>query len=457
MRPVLVLLASAAIFFTSLQDNWGGEPEVRFNLLTLPSARAVEKRLQMPARLAYENVTLRACMAQLAEHFQFSYWIDRHVDGEQRISLSMRDATLHDCLIALARAANADMGVLENVVTIASPDRLAAMQYTAVRLHDQLSRDDREGEHRAVMRPLQWEMLTTPSELAIKIGQAWSFDFPTVALPHDLMNAGTLQPCTLSTQLTLLLGGFDLCAAGVRPKALRVVALPTAAAWRATYARAAIPAENLARLPDILAEFSAPPDAASTGAQGTDAQSTAVDGTLTSQPAHVPVAPFSVAQFPVAQVTNASGQVQVIGTTALHLRLLARRSTQPEGRTSSGTSSSPESSGTRSPPSEKPRRAPRRGGTSDSAPSDPLADQRITFPKFTDQAADAVLAALAKQLAFDVQWDPAILAADRRVLVSLEANAQSLDVLLAQLAKQTRFDITRLGTAVVISPSQTAR
>ncbi len=231
-----------SIFFScGIADNWAADPEVRFNLLTLPSARQAELRLVMPAHLNYEHAPLRLCVEQLAEHFQVSYWIDRRVDADKPVTLNIAEGTLGECLSKLARACNAEVGLVENVVTIAHPEHLADMQYAAVRLHNQLSTAQADD---AQLRPLAWPKLTTPSELAQQINSTWGLSI-TSDLPHDLMNAGSLQPCTLSTQLTLLYGGFGKCAAGKRAGELRVLPMPKSGNWQAEYTSSAISADQV--------------------------------------------------------------------------------------------------------------------------------------------------------------------------------------------------------------------
>lgn len=392
MRELWALLIGLAFFCLHARDNLGAEPQLRFNLLTLPGARGAAQRLAAPAQIAYENGTLRASLSQLAEHYQFSYWIDRRVDADKLISLTLREANVGKCLLALAKLSGAEVGLVENIVTIAPPDRLAAMQYTAVRLHDQLSQASPAAGKQAQLRPLEWPMLTTPEELAAEITSAWGIHLQ-VSLPHDLMNAGRLQPCTVATQLTLLLGGFDQCAVGKSLDQLRIVPLPSAAPWQAEYHQAAFRAERLSNWKTILA------------------------------------------QFPDARVERQGSQVNVVGTTAAHLRLLEPSESVPATDAQA-------------------RSQPRTGSKNrDSRPStDPLAEQRITFPLVTDQPIGSVIGAMARQMGFEVHWDSSLTSAHKMSLVTLEAKGETLDAILGRLAAQSRLMIVRSGAVVTISP-----
>lgn len=417
MRHTLALLFAITFFCCRTSDNWGAEPEVRFNLLTLPASRAAADRLAGPAEVAYENVTLRASAGQLAELYQLSLWIDRRVDADRLISLTLRDATVSQCLAELARSSGAEAGLVENVVTIAPADRLAAMQYTAVRLHDQLSRAAGPAGTSARLQPLQWNLLTTPDELVARIAGNWSLQLK-VDLPHDLMNAGRLQPCTVATQLTLVLGGFDLCAAGRSLGELRTIGLPAAAPWRAVYAATDFPAAHLVD-PQAL-----------------------------------------VADFPGAAATRSGSKVSVVGTTAAHLRLLSpdKTSTTSGPRAASGSMAS-RSGGPRPAGSARPGRAGAGGqaGGPPATQSDPLAGQRITFAKITDQPVAAVIAAMARQLGMEVTWAPSLSSTQKMALVTVEARGESVDAIFERLAAQAGLSIVREGLKVAIEPGAEGR
>ena len=378
-----------------LSDNWAAEPEVRFNLLTLPSSRQAEQRLALPARLNYERAPLRECMSQLSERFQFSYWIDRRVDVDLPITIEVGNGTLRECISRLAQACDADMGLVENVVTIARAEHLAAMQYAAVRLHNQLSlvqmaehsaqgnqpdrKSDKNTNHKvdAEFKPLTWPKLTTPSELISLINQSWQVNLP-IDMPHDLMNAGHLQPCTVSTQLSLLLGGFDRCAAGKRLSELRMLPMPKSGNWQAEYANNLVNAEQVTLIKD---------------------------------------------RFPEARLDKAGNNWTLVGPTAAHLWLL-----QPTVATGSN---------------------PGRNSRSNSS-ADPLSQQRFDISKQSDKPLGAILKNLSGQLGLNLQWDPGLPPSAPQTLVTIEAKRARLDEILSSLGTQAKLSITREGTRVTV-------
>lgn len=393
MHTLKAWICPTIFFLCICTDICAAQPEVRFNLLTLPSARQADLKLAMPARLNYEHAPLRQCVAQLAEHFQFSYWIDRRVDADKPIPRSVKEGTLRDCLELLAQECHAEVGLIENVVTIAKPEHLAAMQYAAVRLHNQLSivqadskpeaGETKAERSHAEMRPLAWTMLTTPSELADAINETWKIKL-TYQLPHDLMNAGKLQACTLSTQLTLLFGGFDQCAAGKRQTELRVLTMPAAGNWQAIYPSAMIASDRIAAVKSSM---------------------------------------------PDTSCEKTGSNWLVIGSTAAHLQLI-----QP-GRPATST-------GDRS---TRPR-----PGNANTAGNDPMSKQRFDIARQVDKPLGAILKNLGDQLGLSIEWDGALPPSAQHTLVTIEANKSRIDEILSDLGTQAKLAITRAGTKVTV-------
>ncbi len=385
MRAIATLFLLAIFFVQFSADNWAAEPEVTFNLLTLPASRQAQARLSMPARMNYEHAPLRGCMAQLAERFQFSYWIDRRVDADKPLSITLTDSTLGECLAGLARQCEADVGLVENVITIARPQHLASMQYVAVRLHDQLSKTAGDKGKQAQLKPLLWSDLITPRELAEQLNRQWQANVE-IELPHDLMNAGQLQPCTLATQYTLLYGGFDRCVAGKQIDQLRVVAMPKAGTWSTIYPSSSINDKNVA-------------------AVRTD--------------------------YPQSQLQKTGNQWTMAGSTAAHLRLLAAVPAAPApGRNGRGSRSSDSQSG--------------------SPTADALGQQRYTISKIEKQPIRTVLTALGAQLGLDVRWDTSVTQNQMLKAVTLEARDSKLDDILAGLAQQSELEISRKEQVVEV-------
>lgn len=178
------------------------------NLLLLPSSRESMGLLQQSCRL-WTHQTLRAAVADVSQRYNLAIWIDRRIDPTQTVQLlePNQDSTLGAELNRLSHSCNASGGLIENVYVIAPQDRLARIQRSAIALHGQLSSFDKEKSH--VSRPLEWTDISTSNELLDAIRATWSVTVEG-QLAHDLFHDGRLPNCSLATQITLLLGGFDL-------------------------------------------------------------------------------------------------------------------------------------------------------------------------------------------------------------------------------------------------------
>ncbi|MGN6134784.1 MAG: hypothetical protein ACTHOU_09800, partial [Aureliella sp.] len=89
--------------------------------------------------------------------------------------------------------------------------------------------------------------------------------------------------------------------------------------------------------------------------------------------------------------------------------------------------------------------------------SDPLAGQRITFAKITDQPVAAVIAAMARQLGMEVTWAPSLSSTQKMALVTVEARGESVDAIFERLAAQAGLSIVREGLKVAIEPGAEGR
>lgn len=216
---------------------------VLVNMLELPSSRAAQRTLQTPTRIFWEQTPLRSGLQELGLQHGCTIWLDRNIDPSQLVSTRAagpdQDASLQGRLQYIASLTGAEMGLIENVIYFGPPGRVARLQRAAVELHDALSRTAVQGRSSnptaAQLRELHWPELVTSTELLEQIESTWQIYFDQ-RLPHDLFHAGKfLQPTTLATQVTVLLGGFELEAEWQQGNRFRIIPLQSQTKWRASY------------------------------------------------------------------------------------------------------------------------------------------------------------------------------------------------------------------------------
>lgn len=233
----------------------------RYNLLLLPTSRDAQATLQQSCQL-WSNQLLRPTVVQLQNLYPLHIWLDRRVDPSQTVALSQStdNSTLGVELEKMAISCGAAGGLIENVYTIAPANRLARMQRAAVVLHGQIvSQHEKIGRDN---QALAWPDITSSNELLETIQRTWGVQLVDGQLPHDLLHQGQLPRCSLATQLTLLLGGFDLQATVEQSKdsnqvRLTIQPLSPSTAWRDTYVRTftqAQLAQLKERFPDCTVE-----------------------------------------------------------------------------------------------------------------------------------------------------------------------------------------------------------
>lgn len=201
---VLLILLGLLPVSTLANNN----SSLEYNLLDMPNARVSINKLNQSATLLWQNKPLRQGMQELAKSHRLSLWIDRRIDPNQLLKLQTNQSdTLATAIERLGKEFELDIGLLENVLYIGPADSLPRLQRAHVVLHDVLSK--RANQSRTEMRALRWEELATPMGLVQQLESTWSISV-SAKLPHDLMHEGSIENCTLATQLALIGSGFGL-------------------------------------------------------------------------------------------------------------------------------------------------------------------------------------------------------------------------------------------------------
>lgn len=253
---LLIIGRWVGLFLAGLQSSVWAQPQreilsITVNLLELPSSRAAQSALQSPTRIFWDQTPLRTGLQELSQQFSISIWLDRDIDPNHLINSTPADvrqnASLLRTLEHIASVADAELGLIENVIYMGPHGRVSRLQRAAVELHDKLSRAG--GTHQpASLRELQWDELATPTEMLQQIESHWKIEIAG-ELPHDLFHAGRfLQPSTLATQATVLLGGFDREMEWMQGNRFRIVPLQPVAEWQANYSKAELDLRGLASL-----------------------------------------------------------------------------------------------------------------------------------------------------------------------------------------------------------------
>jgi len=160
----------------------------------------------------WEQLPLADAVDRLNEISLSDVLIDRRVDPNQLVTLTLSNATVDEVAAELAAACSLGVARLGHVIYLGpkqTADGLAAL--VALRRKEIAALPD--GIRRAFTerRKIVWPRLTEPRGLVTRLAadHGWRVT-ESERIPHDLWAAGELPNLPLADQLTLLLVGFDL-------------------------------------------------------------------------------------------------------------------------------------------------------------------------------------------------------------------------------------------------------
>lgn len=193
------------------------------------SADGAARQLTLPVSIAWANIPLRQAIGNLAKAQRVAIVLDRRVDPDQNVELSLSDVPLETALLMLAGEKKLGLSRVGPVVYL-GPPAVAAKLRSLVELHRQ-ELETLPAERRmalAAPKAVKWEMLATPKELIHQAGEAYGVQVAGLErIPHDLWAAGELPAVGFIERLSLLAVQFDLTfefdAAG---RTVRLVPIP---------------------------------------------------------------------------------------------------------------------------------------------------------------------------------------------------------------------------------------
>ncbi len=383
----LMLVVSALARTTVVHAE--GPLVITHNLIELNTCRKAVSRLSAPMAIQYDRYPLPEALLETLTAAEVPIWLDRRVDRSRLVSILQRGkSTRFTCVSDLAKAGGFEAGLIESVIYVGPADQVSAVQRSAIRLHQQWTGLAKPNQ--AAGKTLEWEDLTTPEELLVKIEKLWDIDVEGT-LPHDLMRAGRLESTSLATQLTLLMSGFDLQVRCESANRLVTEPLEKNPNWTATYSKK----ELIEEPPQTLAE-----------------------------------------EYEGAKIESKGGSTRVTGPTDLHLRLLKPLTTGPE----------------KSRPSKESNSKTNKSGRGSAKSNDPLM-RTFTLPKPFTAPLENVLNQLAKNFSIEVQWADSIAQVKRQKVTTLDVpTPKTLDEVLESIAQTSGFSIRREGKTIRVDP-----
>ncbi len=155
---------------------------------------------------------LRKAIQTIAATQRVAILVDRRVDPDHPLDLSLSDMTVGDLLHRIAEDRGLGLTRLGSVTYLGPPDVAARLRTLALLRHDDVARLPEEAEE-ALSRaePLAWDDFATPHELLRRLADSAGVRLDGLdQVPHDLWAAADLPALSWVDRFTLIAVQFDL-------------------------------------------------------------------------------------------------------------------------------------------------------------------------------------------------------------------------------------------------------
>lgn len=229
------------------------------------TAAELERALQGSVRdvVWSAGTPVRQALMTLGEMQGIAIMLDRRIDPESGIELSLRDVTVMDVVAQVAAQCDAAPRWLDAVVYVGPRAATAGLMAAAAQRRREAQSLPRARATRLTARRVwSWDELAAPRMLLEELAREAQITWDDIdRVPHDLWPAMDLPPLTWTDRATLVLAGFDLTfELGDRGGRARLVELPVPTRVVGRYLAQLPPAERaaLARLfPEAVVEEAA--------------------------------------------------------------------------------------------------------------------------------------------------------------------------------------------------------
>lgn len=160
----------------------------------------------------WEHLPLAEAAERLNEISLGDVFVDRRVDPNRLVKLTLTNATAEEVATELAAVCSLGIARLGNVIYLGpkqTADGLAGL--AALRRKETTALPEAAQQTFTGRRKIAWPRMTEPRGLVTQLAADHGWRVTTAErIPHDLWAAGELPTLSFADQLTLLLVGFDL-------------------------------------------------------------------------------------------------------------------------------------------------------------------------------------------------------------------------------------------------------
>jgi len=190
---------------------WGGVADTA-DSTHWATGTVLQKRLNEQLVILRVNNPLRKAIRQISQAYRVAILIDRRVDPDQKLDVSLKDVSLESALQTIARRLGLGTSRLGNVVYLGPARAADGLRGVAAALEKEVRRLPSAVQRKYLLpKRLVWEDFATPRELVDQLARDSGLKITGLEkVPHDLWAAADLPPSSLIDRLTLIAFQFDL-------------------------------------------------------------------------------------------------------------------------------------------------------------------------------------------------------------------------------------------------------
>lgn len=171
-------------------------------------------RTQLEQQITYAgaDVPLRDMLRNFSNSQQIAILVDRRIDPDQKLDLSLSGVSLRQAFEQVAAERNAALSLADPIVYFGPPQTARRLR-TLISLREaEIARLPNAVRRRfQQQRALSWEYLATPRELLDALAAEAGIQFVGLEqVPHDLWAGADLPPLSLAERISLIAAQFDL-------------------------------------------------------------------------------------------------------------------------------------------------------------------------------------------------------------------------------------------------------
>lgn len=168
--------------------------------------------LDLPCTISCSETPFREILEGFSRRQKIAILLDRRIDPDQKVSLSIRGKPVRTALGEMAAAAGGHVSFVEDTVFIAPRQPASSARTLSVLQRDEMNKAPKElrGKLTAKGR-LSWDHFSEPVAIVEKLAKSAGLKLENPeAIAHDLWNEADLPQMSWSARITLVLHQFDL-------------------------------------------------------------------------------------------------------------------------------------------------------------------------------------------------------------------------------------------------------